>query len=1097
MPKVSNVPNMPNTPEPNTIHGDTTRLPALLWRHYVLLAALCGFFCTGTLLGAGTRSVFMPHSTAECFASWLTWNGTLTVLAAFLCCFLLWVAANAGRADGMDRAGEAGVTSKADANGGAGTHTALSAKTRGIVLLLACLAGAVWSTFLHSGLPLPQALPSDAHAKSWIEGRVCAVQSSAGRRLRVVLDAVYHAPSQHETKQNSHVLKATATTEPNAAPSAATPPNTAAWRPLPARVIVTWQNPLFRPIIGEQLRLIGRLKPQHGFINPTQWNSAEQSARQGIGYRVWAQGNKGHVTRIAPSPFSPSKQTNEIMLAKSFPQTLAHSLVKPLAASLSASREWVQTRLLQALSVAQEQSMHLPFSMLFIAPQNATFSPSSPAFPRLSPALAAIPALLLGERFYLPEQTMTQLADAGLIHSFALSGLHLGLVAGFGLALAWALGQLFPRIYLRVPRPKLAVILAAPLVLCYLWLGGATPPLLRSFLMFAFWGILLLRGHKGVLLDGLLGALLLIFACTPLAVHELSLQLSLVAVAGIAAIMPHWNGLLRHWKNRVYAAHPALDRAAHTVYPFQFNHAPYSPYSAHTNRSAYSTHISHTTPPASYSTLAALWGYRLIWGSASILVVSLAAQTALLPLTLHAFGTVTPAFWLNLLWLPVLGIWVLPISFAGLFFALLPLTHSTIAPALLALAALPANWLFHFVDALNAAHIVFPVLSLRPLGSAMLGFFVLFATLVVPCTAKNRRAAVLFLCCGFALLVSAPLLEWQETHTQRVSLQLIDVGQGQAVLVEAPHGERMLIDAGGFGISAADTGRLMVSPATAHNRPPQLSYIVNTHPDSDHLGGVPFMLEHYTARAFLHNGDLFAVAPANATRRDEYAPHSTVAAPATAQYVPHHVSQPAPQYAAKARAVTRALALSGTPQEIPRAGQSYSLGNGVRVDVLWPLANALPRKKSNANSLVLRLMWHNRPLALMPADLERAELRKMLDHYNALPCSQAAPHPLHADLLLLPHHGAKSSFYAPLYDVVAPHYAFAATGYGNYWKFPNAVVCQALAKRGIALYDTGTCGQIRATWSNTPPTTADTLVGNTAAPAPKISFSYWNNRFEY
>jgi competence protein ComEC len=106
----------------------------------------------------------------------------------------------------------------------------------------------------------------------------------------------------------------------------------------------------------------------------------------------------------------------------------------------------------------------------------------------------------------------------------------------------------------------------------------------------------------------------------------------------------------------------------------------------------------------------------------------------------------------------------------------------------------------------------------------------------------------------------------------------------------------------------------------------------------------------------------------------------------------------------------------------------------------------------NNASLVLRLLWKDAPLALIPGDAERPAIRHMLD--SGLD--------LRAPVLILPHHGGISSFAPELYDAVGAHLALVSNGPGQ--RYPAPEVRNALAARGIRLIETHVSGQITLRW---------------------------------
>lgn len=673
---------------------------------------------------------------------------------------------------------------------------------------------------------------------------------------------------------------------------------------LPGLVLWTWQEPLAWPHPGQTVRVNLRVRPVRGFANPGQWDARFHWGRQGVFYRGFTRGEGGQ-PRLGAEPPGPGAR---------------------LRASLR-----------QAVEAA--------------APDG--------------PGRALLAALVLGERFFVAPEVYDTVRRSTLAHSLALSGMHLGFAAGLGLGLAWALGRLWPGLLLRMARPRLGVLLGAPLVGLYVWLGGATPSLLRAGLMFAAWGALLLLGRGRVLLDGLLLALALLVAADPLVVHDIRLQLSAVAVAGIAVLVPP-----------VWRLLPGRE-AARGAGP-------------------------------------AAWAARGARALAGVLLVSLAANVALLPLLVWNFTETGLALHLNVLWLPVLGLAAVPAGLAGAVLAVTPglgeagrwllgADAALLEGAMAALSALDARgWL--------------PVATLpRPLWPHLVGYYALLVGLAALVHARARAA--LGVCLAGALLLAWPGLWAGATGQGRaLGLTVLDVGQSQAVLLDLPGGGRVLVDGGGGFPGGLDPGRAVVLPALARGRWPGLDMMILSHPDHDHYGGLGAVAGAVPVGVFVHGGRW---------------PDS-----------------------GSGRALRAALEEGGVPVRTVGAGDVLDLGPGLALEVLHP-GDQRSRGSSNNQSLVLRLVWHGRPLALLPGDVEQAGTQRLL----------AGGADLRAEVLVVPHHGSASSLSPELYARVGARLALAGTGFLNYLGLPDAQVRLALARAGVALYDTGRCGAVRATWA--------------------------------
>lgn len=752
-------------------------------------------------------------------------------------------------------------------------------------------------------------------------------------------------------------------------------------------LVWTWKDPAFIPLPGTRLQAEFRPMPVRDMANPGTWSAEQYWRDRSVFLRSWSKGGQAEAS-------------------------IASEKEVPLSARFRAG---LRQKFLSALFLAEERRAELfPVTQGSMAHSTRagggfqTADSVSAGVPGasglknpLSPGASILPALLFGDRSFISPESTDRFARATLAHSLALSGLHLGYAAAAGFALAWLLGMVFPSLLLRMPRPKLALFLALPLAGSYLWLGQAPVSLARASLMLAFWALLLFLHRPKVLLDGLLAAVSVLLLFDPCSLFDISLQLSALSVAVIALTLPAIQGVVK------------------ACIPGQ-------------------------KPWASF-----------LRGGLAILCISFCIQLVLMPLTIRSFGTAGIWFPLNILWLPVLGAWVMPFAFAGLLLAALELQAA--ASCCLTLAAIPGNMLFSLLGALDGRGWLEAPVVMRPRWLFMAGFWLLCLLLpglwrrMTPRSKAVRsgcaselftqklaalRFTSLLLCC--ALFLALPFVwSWQGSNRQGVRVYVLDVGQGQALLVEwgglgdsgsgaeqgtaLPSSGRVLIDGGGFSSSSFDVGKAIISPSLTDNRLPRLDAVINSHPDTDHLGGLLYILRHFTVGAFMKNSD-----------------------------------EPPPSLA---EPLNDMLAKRDIPALVLSAGQRVPLGPQLFLEVLWPQGSRTSDTgdtNRNSASLVLRLVWKGQPLLLACGDAEAAPLRALLQ----------AREKLEARVLLLPHHGSGNSLVPGFYEAVRPDIALASCGYGNPWGFPSPKAWKALQSLGVPVYSTARSGQIRLEWQD-------------------------------
>jgi competence protein ComEC len=240
----------------------------------------------------------------------------------------------------------------------------------------------------------------------------------------------------------------------------------------------------------------------------------------------------------------------------------------------------------------------------------------------------------------------------------------------------------------------------------------------------------------------------------------------------------------------------------------------------------------------------------------------------------------------------------------------------------------------------------------------------------------------------------------------QLRVSTLDVGQGDANLVEFPNGDAWLIDAGGMVGNPVDTGEAVVLPVLRAKRRSRLDVVVLTHPHPDHFGGLLAVLRAVEV------GELW----------DSGQGEAHGAGPVYAELL--------------AFARGRGIPIR-RPSDL--CGRKRNLGGAV-VELLAPCPAYVPGRDANDNSLVLRVEFAARA-ALLTGDAEALEERDLVN---------TRPGALRADLLKAGHHGSRTSTGEALLDAVAPTWVTLSAGVRNRFGHPHAPVLERLERRGIA-----------------------------------------------
>jgi competence protein ComEC len=281
----------------------------------------------------------------------------------------------------------------------------------------------------------------------------------------------------------------------------------------------------------------------------------------------------------------------------------------------------------------------------------------------------------------------------------------------------------------------------------------------------------------------------------------------------------------------------------------------------------------------------------------------------------------------------------------------------------------------------------------------------------MPDTQRPARRSVVLI--GFVLFVLTVWVWWLALQPLPPCLRVtfLDVGQGDAIVLQTPKGHVMVVDTG-RATPEDDMGRRVVLPFLRAQGVNRVDALVLTHPDIDHIGGAISLLQRITVRYLL-------------------LPPSTSDDP-----LYRHIQEAAERRRIPVRTLAR--------------GERIEFSDGVAAEVLHPsVRSAFEQHPDNNASLVLRLRY-GRTSLLLTGDTEEEAERDML----------RAGENVRADVLKLGHHGSLTSSSESFLEAVRPQVAIVSAGRGNVYGHPHPEILARLEARHIRLFRTDRNGAI-------------------------------------
>jgi len=517
-------------------------------------------------------------------------------------------------------------------------------------------------------------------------------------------------------------------------------------------------------------------------------------------------------------------------------------------------------------------------------------------------------ALLLGYRRDIDSDTYRAFRKTGLLHFISLSGMHLGILFGIIWWLSKTIGFM---------KPARAVICAIAVAVFLLVVPPRSPTLRAAIICWVFCASIFFRRYSNAVNSLSLAAIILLLI-RPTQLFEAGWQLSFASVLGLLLFTERIHFFL-------YEKITGLRRR---------------------KRGPKTTVVSYrmSSRPGPYLLRLFSAGLAAWIGGAGILM--------------YHFYTINP----------LVSIWtvlVFPLVSAILIMGFLKMLLFFLLPTLSWILAIAATflsdvlvWIVKLIAHLDISQILVGHVSLAPV--ALYYCIIVFAGYVYFRRPLKKRLILTAMLMSLFFYLGA--LKWQRTYRDNLVLTCLDVGHGQAILVQLPGKANVLFDAG--SMYGNDIGTRIVSPYLDYIGIRNIDALIISHNDTDHINAIPEVVESCNVRSVYANNAFFDMKDTWGTAKFLY----------------------------------DCLAEKGL--EIKRIEAEMNLGGSTKIEMLWPNEQNYNNKDlgDNDRSLVSLIEFAGAKI-LLCSDIEEFAQRELLRLYPDLK----------ADVVVVPHHGSTAT----------------------------------------------------------------------------------------
>lgn len=395
-----------------------------------------------------------------------------------------------------------------------------------------------------------------------------------------------------------------------------------------------------------------------------------------------------------------------------------------------------------------------------------------------------------------------------------------------------------------------------------------------------------------------------------------------------------------------------------------------------------------------------------------MIIVTTCANLAIIPIMMFHFNTVSLTFYFsNVLAGPILGAVVI-IGFIMFFLSLI--LNSLAIPI-----AFILNIMLKFIIKIAELTASLPISKILITTPSIWFIIIWYATIIIlyykekakKFYLKNKKNLKIAVICILIIVLTSNLVI---KLNKDLKIYFIDVGQGDSCLIVTPTNKKILIDGGGSEFGSFDVGEKTLLPYLLDRKIKKLDYVLISHFDSDHVGGILTLMEKIQIEKIIicKQGEV----------SENY------------------------------KKFLKILKSKKIKVQIVKAKDKISIDKDTFFYILHPANELIKDNILNNNSIVTKLYYRNFSI-LFTGDIEEIAEKELIKKYESSSI-------LRSTVLKVGHHGSKTSSTKELLEKVKPKIALIGVGENNNFGHPNSEVLNRLNSLNCKIYRTDLNGEI-------------------------------------